>query len=146
VLDLLHSRAQRLRGVVGMNRNALRRDHRPRVDPLVDVVHGRRGLRHAGGEHVFDRMSAGKVRQQRGVRVDDPAAVVVEEGLAEKMHVAGANDEVDVARAEPLGERDVALLARLEVGCLEDSGLDPGALRALERAHAALVRRDARDR
>ena len=39
----------------------LARDHGAGVDALVDEVHGRRGLTHAGREHVLERMRAREV-------------------------------------------------------------------------------------
>ena len=79
VLDGLHARAQRVGGVVLPHRHALGADHRAGVDALVDVVHGRGGLGHAGGEHVLDRVRAREVGQRRRVGVDDPAGEAVEE-------------------------------------------------------------------
>ena len=52
----------------------------------------------------------------------------------EQRHVAGEHDELHAARLEPVGDRGVAGGAVGVVGALEHAGLEPGPLRALERA------------
>src|SRR6266511_24219 len=120
VLDGLYTRAQEIGRIAGIHRHAFSRDHGTGVDSLVHVVHRRGGLRDTGREHVFDRMRARELGERRRVRVDDPAAVVVEEGLAEKVHVACADNELDASRLEPSGQRDVAFLPLRIVACFED--------------------------
>ena len=68
------------------------------------------------------------------MRVDDPAGEALEEGRAQQVHVAGADDEVDAVLREPVGHRRVALLAARVVVELEDRGRDSRGLGPLERA------------
>ena len=79
MLDGLDARLQRLDRVAGSTGTRSTGDHRPGVDALVDVVHGRGGLGHAGGERVLDRVRCRELRQQRRVGVDDRPGKAVEE-------------------------------------------------------------------
>ena len=93
--------------------------------PSSTRIHRCGGLRDTGREHVLDRVCAREGRKRGGVRVDDAAAVVLEERRPEQVHVSGADHEVDAAARKPIGERDVALLARAEVGGVEHRRLMP---------------------
>jgi len=139
VLDGLDARPQGLGGVAGLDRDALGRDHRPRVDPVVDVVDRRRRLRDARGEDVLDRVRARKIGEGRGVGVDDPAAEAVEEGVPQQVNEAGADDELDATLLELGGHRLVAPLAALVPRDIEHARRDPRRLGPRECAHARLV-------
>ena len=146
MLDGLDALLQRVGVVVRQHRHALGGDHGAGVDAAVDVVHGRRGLGHAGREHVVDRVRAGELGQRRRVRVHDAAREALEEAAPQQVHVPGADDEVDAVLDQPVGHRRVARLAVGVVVELEGGGRDPGRPRPLERPRIGLVARDRDDR
>ena len=96
-----------------LERHGLLREHRPGVEPVVDVVHGHAGRVGAGRERVADRVRAGERRQERRVDVHDPTGEPAQERLGQKVHVAGEHDELDAVLLEPGRHHEVALLAAL---------------------------------
>ena len=146
MLDGLDALLQRVGVVVRQHRHALGGDHGAGVDAAVDVVHGRRGLGHAGREYVVDRVRAGELRQRGGVRVHDAAGEALEEAAPQQVHVPGAHDQVDPVLDQPVGHRRVARVAVGVVVELESRRRDPGRSRPLERPRIGVVARDRDDR
>ena len=94
-------RSWRRRGVVaGQDRHGLLGDDRPAVEGRVDEVDGAAGDPHARGERVLDRVRARERRQERRMRVDDPAVERGQDGRPDDPHVAGEDDRVDPDRGE----------------------------------------------
>ena len=86
---------------------------------------------HARGEGVLDRMGARERRQERRVRVEDPAAERGQDGRPDDPHVAGEDDDVDPDRGERRRERRV-------VAAGDERGLDPLLRRPVERRAVAI--------
>ena len=82
MLGRLDAPPQRRGRVARLDRDGHDADHGPRVDALVDPVHGRGRLGHACGEDVLDRVGAGEGGERRGVGVDDPRREDLEEARA----------------------------------------------------------------
>src|SRR5436190_6691454 len=78
--------------------------------------------------------------------VDDAVAEPFQERGGQNLHVAGEHDEVDIVRREPLGKARITFFTARVVGRREDACVNACVARALERADAGLVRRDACDR
>ena len=140
VLDGTDALVERLGRVVLLDGDGLLGEDRAAVHSFVHEVDGDAGLRHARGKRLPDGVEARERRQKR--RVDVDRREPLEEDGREELHVARAHHDLDALRAEPLGHRQVALLARAEVLQLKDGGGDAGALRALEGPHPGLVRGD----
>src|SRR6266511_157465 len=129
-----------------LDRDRLLSDDRPAVDSLVDVMHGHTCHRDSSREGILDRAGAGEVGEQRWMDIHDAVRKTVEERRGEQVHVSSEHDEVDTTKSEPI--RNVAI-TRVPVAIareLEDAHRDSGLFRALERAYAALVAGDARNR
>ena len=83
-------------------------DDRPAVDLSgLDEVDGDAEDLRAVGEGLLDRAHAGEGGKQRRVHVDDPAREAFEERVVEDRHVAGEDDERDLAFIEPVRDRSV---------------------------------------
>ena len=102
-------RSQDLTGILGVRQ--LQRplqDHRPRVDPAVDEVHSDAEDLHPVVKGLLDRLQSRERRQQRRVHVDDRVGERRQELRAEQLHVSGEHDQLDIAFAQPGGDRRVA--------------------------------------
>ena len=118
----------------------LLQDNRPRVDPLVDQVHGHPGDRHPVRERLADRVEARERGKQRRMHVDDPVAKPAHELRGQELHVAGEDDQVDIPLGQPVRDRGVARGPVRMPGALEHPGLDPGLPGTLQRRSLRLVR------
>ncbi len=124
-------------GVVVEDGDGFLGEDRPGVDVLGDEVDSRARHLHPELERVAHRVPSLERGKQRGVRVDGPAAVRVDERLREDGAEAGDGDEVDVVALE-----DVDDVVRVgdpvetgaEVGALDELGRDAVLAGDVERA------------
>jgi hypothetical protein len=134
----------RIGGVRQLDR-ALQQD-RPAVHLAgLDVVHGHAEHLRPVRERLLDRAQPGERGQQRRVHVDDAPDKALEEHVVEDRHVAGEDDEPDLALLEPVRDRGVALAPPRELAALEDRRLHARRPRALECPRRRLVGRDPDD-
>src|SRR6185295_2027492 len=143
VLDGPDARVERLRRVAALDGHGLLEDDRPAVRSLIDEVDGYACFRHTRGESLADRVQPGEGGEERGVDVD--RRKTPEEGGRQKLHVAGADDDLDAFLLEPIGHGQIAFLARGELLQREDRGRHACAGPSLEGLDALLIRRDRRD-
>ena len=94
VLDGLDPRLEARLVVAGQDRDRLLGDDRAAVERRVDEVDGRPGHGRPVGERVAHGMRARERRQERRMRVDDPARIRGERHRPDEPHVAGQHDEV----------------------------------------------------
>ena len=126
-LHFLDAFVQGLLGVAVEDGDRLLGEDRPGVDVLGDEVHGRSRHLHPELERVAHRVPTLERRQERGMGVDRPAAVGVDERLRQDRAEAGDGDEVDVVAVQHVD--DVVRVgdpveARAEVGALDELGRD----------------------
>ena len=95
VLDRLDPLVERRLVVAGQDRDRLLGDDRAAVERLVDEVDRAAGHPDAVGERVADGVRAREGRQQRGMRVQDPARRTPRAPRPDDPHVAGEDDDVD---------------------------------------------------
>ena len=79
----------------------------PPSSVVVDEVDGRPADRRPVGQRVADRVGARERRQERGMRVDDPAGERGQGRRADDPHVAGQHDDVRARAAQRVGQRVV---------------------------------------
>jgi hypothetical protein len=108
----------------------------------LDVVHRRAEDLDAVGERLLDGVQSRERGQQRRVHVHHAPREAREEGVVEDRHVAGEDDEPDVALVQPVADRRVARRAVAERRGLEHPRRHARSGGTLERPGAGLVRRD----
>jgi hypothetical protein len=92
------------------------------------------GHRDAVGERVADGVRAGEGRQERGVRVDDPAAEGLEHARADQSHVAGQHDDIGCRAGQRVGQGRIVAVG-------DESRVDP-LLRRPREARACAIGED----
>ena len=145
MLGVVDPLAQRFHGVVGEDGDRFGRDHRARVDTIVDEVDrgGSRGR--TGREDVLQRMGAREVGERRGMDVDDTLREALEEGRPQQVHVPGTDDELHPVLCQPVGHREIARIAIVELLELEARRRHSGRGCAGERAGTGSVGCDGDD-
>ncbi len=104
VLDRLDPGAQRRLVVARQDRGCLLGDDRAAVEDLVDEMDRGARDRDPGRQRVPNRVRARECRQQRRMRVEDPATVTGEHARPDDPHVTGEDDRRRSDRIERPGE------------------------------------------
>ena len=79
---------------VARTRHRLLEDDRTAVEHVVDEVDRAAGHGHAGCQGIVDGAGTGERRQERGMDVEDPSGIAIQDDRADDAHVAGQDDRV----------------------------------------------------
>ncbi|MCY1302462.1 hypothetical protein D9M70_521180 [compost metagenome] len=94
VLDGQHPRCKAFGCIAGENRHHCLREDRAFVHAFGHEVHRAAGDLHAGVDRPLMGVQAGEERQQRGVDVEDPPLMALDEGCRKQPHIAGQADDI----------------------------------------------------
>jgi hypothetical protein len=103
--------------VAGQDRDGFLGDDRAAVEGCVDDVDGHAGDRGAMGERISDGVGSRERGQERGMRVEDPTGIRLEDGRADDPHVACQRDRIGPGTREGFSE------GRIGAG-VDDAGRD----------------------
>ena len=135
MLQCLNACVQRLGCVLGLHRDTFLKDDGPCVDPRVHKVNRATAHFDASIDGLLWSVNAWKRRAQGRVRIEYAIGECVDKDWAENAHKARQNDRFDLVFPKCCEEGGLKCVSGGKLSMVDDEGLYPGRLAALNRFH-----------